>query len=478
MYSSYNLATLERAFPSLVPASQKDGGGTRATLGGHVTPELHALIHSPTGKDRSADTLKFAGEAVRSGWRPVQIRAVLLDRGLPISAHCLSQADPDRAADRAIMKAFEDLTAHEPTHEPISFNPSPYVWVPPEEIPPLDWLLGHWLQREEVTFVVAPGASGKTTLLAAAALSLATGRALLGKVVPGGPKRVWLWNLEDSIAMMTRSIQATAKLHDIKSSDLGDRLLLDTARDGTPLSTAKRVQSGLTILEPVHGALVAALRDREIDVLIVDPFVSSHDGNENDNGEMDHVIKDWCRIAQEAKCAVVLCHHTSKAGSAEVNTMSARGAVALTAAARTVLVLNSMTKNEGEGFGVDPDEWWRFVQVAMGKSNRAPPEKADWYCKKSVQLGTPESGDTAGAIEPWSPPRAEDLLTPERIDAIRISFALHGETRASRCRLPSTPICCVPDSPMRFTPQLWAAQGPQSRAIGSGLRNLLAITPT
>jgi len=165
--------------------------------------------------------------------------------------------------------------------------------------------------------------------------------------------------------------------------------------------------------------LVAALRERKVDVLIVDPFVSSHEANENDNGEIDKVAKQWCQVAQEANCAIVLCHHTSKAGSAEVNTMSARGAVAMTAAARIVLVLNPMTVAEASRLGVDEEERWRLVRVTMDKSNRAPLEKADWFRKASVTLGT---GDSAGAFERWSPPEAVNWLTTETIAAIKIAF--------------------------------------------------------
>jgi AAA domain len=381
--------------------------------------ELSNLMKYPLAQDRSADTLRFAGLAAREGWSRDKICTVLLDAEMPISAHCLGQADPQRAADRAVDAAFVDIS--EP--EPLQFAPSPYVWVPPEEIKPLDWIIGHWLLRDEVTFVVAPGGVGKTTFLTALALSLVTGRDILGKSLPGTPKRVWFWNLEDSIAMMTRSIQAAAKLHNIRPGEIGDRLFLDASRDGADLCTAKRSKDGFTIEEPVHAALVEALKDRQIDVLIVDPFVSSHEGNENDNGEMDRVIKNWCKIAQEAKCAIVLCHHTSKAGSGEVNTMSARGAVAMTAAARVVLVLNPMNVGESNKLGIISEERWRYVQVAMDKSNRAPAEKADWYQKNSVYFG---QTDSAGAIEKWSPPEACDILTPQALRAIKDTFGNMG----------------------------------------------------
>jgi hypothetical protein len=418
--TAYSLETLQWAFPSTPPPSAaKNANGLSmgpAKIHAFRPRSLKNLMDSAPGPDRSADTVRFAGQAARAGWTRDQVKAVLLDPSAPISAHCLDQADPERAADRAIGKAFEDL----PADKPVSFLPSPYVWVPPEELPSLDWLLGHWLLREEVTFVVAPGGSGKTTFLAAVALSLVTGEDLVGKPVPGPPKRVWLWNLEDSIAMMTRSIQAAAKLYDVKPGDIADRLFLNAARDGSPLCTTRRTSAGLEVSEPVREALISALKEKEIDVLIVDPFVSSHDGNENDNGEMDRVAKAWCDVAQQAGCAVVLCHHTSKAGSSEVNTMSARGAVAMTAAARIVLVLNPMTVSEANRLGVEAEERWRLVQVTMDKSNRAPVENADWFRKTSVEIGL---GDSAGVIRPWSPPKAAELIPEEYLPVIVTALA-------------------------------------------------------
>jgi len=416
---SYSIEALKAAYTSSSPLPKAANDDSKGAVSNKVTSlqprKLSELINSPNGSDRSEDILRFAGEAARHGWSREDIRAELLDATKAISAHCLAQSDPERAADRTIETAFADFTEL----EPVKIAASPYVWVPPESIPPLDWLFGHWILRYEVSFVVAPGGLGKSTLLASTALSLVTGKSFLGKEVPNGPMRVWLWNLEDSIAMMTRSIQAAAKIHAIQPGDLGDRLFLDSARDGSSLCTATRTRDGLVMRGPVHEALVAELRNRKIDVLIVDPFVSSHEANENDNGEIDKVAKQWCRVAQEANCAIILCHHTSKAGSAEVNTMSARGAVAMTAAARIVLVLNPMTANEASRLGVDEDEHWRLVRVTMDKSNRAPLEKADWFRKASVTLGP---GDSAGAFERWSPPEAVNWLTPETVAAIKTAF--------------------------------------------------------
>lgn len=66
---------------------------------------LRSLIDAPKGGDRSSDTLHFACEALRQGLTLEQLMGVLLNGDNAISAHCLSQADPARAARRAIEEA-------------------------------------------------------------------------------------------------------------------------------------------------------------------------------------------------------------------------------------------------------------------------------------------------------------------------------------------------------------------------------------
>ena len=55
---------------------------------------------------------------------------------------------------------------------------------------------------------------------------------------------------------------------------------------------------------------------RKIDVIVIDPFVSSHEVPENDNTAQDMVVKEWGRVADRGNCAVHLVDHTRKMGSA------------------------------------------------------------------------------------------------------------------------------------------------------------------
>lgn len=85
---------------------------------------------------------------------------------------------------------------------------------------------------------------------------------------------------------------------------------VDSGLDGATLCIAVADRDGFRILSPVIEALVAELIARKIDVLVVDPFVSSHAVSENDNGAIDAVAKEWARVAKRANCSIVLVHHT------------------------------------------------------------------------------------------------------------------------------------------------------------------------
>ena len=173
---------------------------------------------------------------------------------------------------------------------------TPYLWRNPADIPLRPWLYGYWLLRGTVTTIVAPGGIGKSTFLSGTALALASGKSLLGKTVWDGPVRAWIWNLEDEMDELDRSIQAAAKHFELVAADIADRLFVDSAMEGKGLCTAIENENGFKLLAPVYQQITAELRARKIDVLFVDPFVSSHEVEENANSKIDKIAKAWGRV--------------------------------------------------------------------------------------------------------------------------------------------------------------------------------------
>src|SRR5258708_1103737 len=250
---------------------------------------------------------------------------------------------------------------------------TPYIWTEPEKIPKRDFLYGRRLLRKFLTATVAPGGVGKSTLEITEALAMVTGRPLLGVRVDA-PLKVWFYNLEDPAEEIARRIQATAKQYFLGRDDIGDRLFVSCGREQPLVIAETPPRSSSVICRPIVDSLVAQLIEHRIDVLIVDPFVSCHKVEENDNNAIDMVAKEWGRVADLANCAIELVHHTRK-GEQEVTTESARGAKPLTNAGRFVRVVTRMGRGNGRGAGGGGDSvgvvtTWEWPDPLVGVTGR------------------------------------------------------------------------------------------------------------
>lgn len=283
---------------------------------------------------------------------------------------------------------------------------APFEWVDPADIEPRDWLYGRHYIRRFVTATVAPGGLGKSSLVLVEALSMATGRALLGSK-PARRCRVWAWNGEDPQDELTRRIMAICLHYGITKDELDGWLFVNSGRD-TPIVLASDDRSGFKVATPVRHQLISEVRRLEVDVLIVDPFVACHRVSENDNARIEAVVSEWMHVADAGNCAVELVHHTRKLGGAEATAEDARGASALVNKARAARALNAMTPEEASEAGV-PNRRLHF-RVDDGKTNLAPPaEKATWYELVSVSLGNDRAGraaDHVGVVAAWEFPSA------------------------------------------------------------------------
>lgn len=285
----------------------------------------------------------------------------------------------------------------------------------PATIPPRRWIIDRLLLGGTVTVLTAPGGSGKTTFTIGLALSIATGRPILGMTVYE-PGNVWVWNLEDDLDELERSIGAARQHHSIEDAEIVGKLSVNSALDGSELCTATEGRDGMTLLEPVFDKISAEIKAKGISVLIIDPFVSSHAVEENSNTKIDKIAKAWARVARATGCAIILVHHTSKAGAGEVSSASARGASALTSAARGVLVINKMSADAARAVGVPDSDRWRYFSVQDDKHSRTPAEEARWF--EIVPVGL-SNGDSVGVASPWEAPPDVPLYSAEDVRAVQ-----------------------------------------------------------
>jgi len=182
--------------------------------------------------------------------------------------------------------------------QPAPIFDTPYVWKEPTKIPLRKYLYGKSLIRKFVSVIIGQTGLGKSTLSVAETLAQVSAKGLLGVPVPE-PLRVWLWNLEDPQEETERKLAAAALHYGLTDQDIGDRLFVDSGRD-QPLVIAEMTRNGATIVHPVVDSLVAELIRLKIDIIKIDPFVSSHTVPENDNGAMDMVVKEWGKVADRA----------------------------------------------------------------------------------------------------------------------------------------------------------------------------------
>lgn len=291
-----------------------------------------------------------------------------------------------------------------PQQAPVApLTATPFEWKDPLTIPPRPWVYGRHMIRKQVSVTVAPGGVGKSSLTLVEAICLASGRQLLGEWVPHEGLRAWVYNLEDPRDEMDRRTVGAMIHHGVKPDEVQGRLFLDTGRE-RPLCTAVDIRGEVTIVRPEIEALAAAITERQIDVLIVDPFVSSHRVSENSSGAIDLVAKEWARLADRCNCAIELVHHTRKTGGADATTEDGRGSTALLGAARSGRVLNKMNEEDRKKAGVDSDPATYFG-IDRDKANLAPAGKRQWIRMASVDLG---QGDHVGVAMSWAWPDAFD----------------------------------------------------------------------
>ena len=250
---------------------------------------------------------------------------------------------------------------------------------------------------------------------------MASGRDLLGDWTAKG-LNVWLYNLEDPRDEMDRRIIAAMQHHHVTYEEIAGRLYVDTGRERAVI-TAFQTREGVQIIKPELDALADEIEARGIDVLVIDPFVSSHQVGENDNGAIDLVAKEWARLADRCNCAIELVHHTRKTNGEEATTESGRGATALLAAARSGRVLNKMSDNMKAEAGVQNDPSTYF-SVTRDKANLAPVGDRVWRHMASVQLA---NGDSVGVVEVWNWPDTFDGVSVN--DLLAVQNALDGQGR-------------------------------------------------
>jgi hypothetical protein len=410
-YAAYELPQ-DSPSPSIAPEQTKLGPVENVEDLGELNlpPHVRELVEVAweddlSDKYPSRSERDFAGITglLRNRVRPEQVVGILLNDDYALGERLQERDDPEAAArkevERAVAKLgaidaasdFEGIeTPSEVDDEPkIVFKPTAYEWVDPAEIPQREWIYKPAYIGGFVSLTIAVGGKGKTSLARAEAAAIASGKPLLG-IVPQRCK-VWYWNGEDPQDENARGFAAIRLYYKLEKPDLDGWLFTDSGRD-TPIKLATMKRGDFIIAKPVVKALIEAIRANDIGVMIVDPFVTSHNVNENDNMMINDVVDQWRAIANATGCAIMLVHHSRKLNGEAASIEAARGASALKDAARVRRAVNGMTETQAGKAGiVDPD---RFICADYRSTSFIPPgEVLAWYRFEPVNLGNGECGD-------------------------------------------------------------------------------------
>lgn len=364
-------------------------------------------------------------DAANAAAAPIKARVVVPDmqgaEGTDFNDQAFHYGEADVAA------TFEAALAVAP--EPPNPGPivaTPFVWRAERDIPRREWIYGKHLLRRYVSVDVAAGGIGKSSLKIGEALAMASGRDIYGQGIHGGPHVVWLYNLEDPAEETERRLHAAAKRFEIPPAALEGMLYVDTGREQACV-IAEDTGNGVKIVRPVVESIIHQIKLRNISVLVIDPFISSHAVSENDNMAIDIVVKQWASIAHECNCSINLVHHVRKQNGTEASADSARGASSLVGAARSVMVFNRMSEDDAAKVGVPEDEARFYFRVDNDKANLAPPTSTTWYRMNNTDL---DNGDEVGVACPWQMPDIFAGVTSDHLRRLQAILS-SGEYRES-----------------------------------------------
>lgn len=319
---------------------------------------------------------------------------------------------PPDAPEKDQQEQYDDSQTPKP------IKASPFLLGDPSAIPPRQWLFASHYIRKYLTSTVGAGGGGKSAHAVSEVLAMVTGRPLLDPDGPLGRKlRVWYINVEDPRDEIERRFAGAAMHFGITNEQIGGRLFTDSGRDHE-FVIMRQVGKDFKVCTPLVRAMVAEIKANAIDVVIVDPFVSTHEVPENDNSAIQRVAKAWQLVAERGDCCVEVIHHIVK-GAEEVTADSGRGGGALKDKARSVRTINGMTQAEATKAGVEDRR--EYFRIDLGKVNMTKSARSQWRRFESVSLGNGSGmlsqGDSIGVVVPWRWPSSYVLA--ERVAETR-----------------------------------------------------------
>ncbi len=266
----------------------------------------------------------------------------------------------------------------------------------PARLPRREWIILGSVLTGHVSIIVGPGGVCKSIYTLVMCMLVAA-RGLRSETDLIGPVRQYaktlVINNEDDQVEMERRIAGVMRAYSIQPSELEDRFFYESGYGARRL-ICEETDTGEVVQAPLVDRLLEYIKDHGIKLVVIDPFVSSHRSNENDNSKVDDIVQIYKSIAAKTQSAIVLVHHTRKGNADEPPTIEAsRGGKALSDGCRVGEIILPLSQADKKHFGLSDDEARDIVRMDSVKANYSRKGAGSYFRLESVELG---NGDRVG----------------------------------------------------------------------------------
>ena len=413
---------LMRAFPKKeVPNNQV--GGIEIDLGQQAMDRQLAAQSVMAGDDWHNNIIRLVASYVSKGLSDEEIHAItdsftLSGYSVDDTRQEVQQAingardkgwtpPPDPIKER--MQQQSQAVSNADDENAMQSWPTPYNIFDAFTLPRREWVYGYDYIKKYISVTASAGGIGKTSAIIVEAIAISTGKDLLGVAVKE-QTNVWIINLEDPISEMQMRTIAAMQHYGITPEDVRGKLFMD-GEDTMQITLAAESRDGLITNDALLEHITRKVKENNIGVIIIDPFISAHLVNENNNGSIQAVVAMLRKLARDTNSAIQLVHHIRKGNGDDATIDSVRGAGSLIGAARAARVINRITPDDAMALGVDEHDALGIFAVDDGKANLAPPSDKRIYRRMlSVEIA---NGERIGVATEFKLPDLFDGVTTQ-----------------------------------------------------------------
>jgi hypothetical protein len=310
------------------------------------------------------------------------------------------------------------------------------VTVTMADLKPLPWIVKDMLLPGHVTIFASPPGIGKSSMLLGISAACALGDgSFLGIDVVNGRKKTLLLTTEEDKQMRDARFASLCEHHGLNGLAM-DNYLHTQATDDMDLKFVKREGRHKLVATDQFRRLEAYCLEHRIDTVVIDPWVESHEADENNNAEMAEVTGIFRGLCRRRGIAGVIVHHTVKSASADRagDAGLVRGGGSQNGSVRYTYTMLRPSQDEAAALGMDEDEAAAVFRLDKGKGSYSKPGKATRYYR-TVGLIAP-SGAEGSCVEMLDSDNRRALTAQHLADLLIQAMDGSVQDEAAKFKLP------------------------------------------